>query len=191
VGAKDRAIESVQQRVSALGEQTRQAGVFTAAFLTRNRVMLSLLSVGTGLLVYALRGQRMQNLSLPRLARQLPGRHAEPAYQFEHYSSALDEPPLQPRREERDYEASSPFATRRRPSRGPVAQDHRGAVVAVTVLAGLGLGLLLPIGQRPRRALARTGERVWDGAQAIARQGLSQAEQSVSRARHALSNQDV
>jgi hypothetical protein len=204
VGAKDRAIESVQHRVSAIGAQTRHASVLTLEFLSRNRVMFSLLSVGTGLLVYALRGHRLQQLRLPRMGsrRQLPGAradHGEPAHQFEHYSYPLDEPPLQPRGGERDgSDASSPFATRRASQRMPVARDHRGAVVvAVTVLAGLGLGLLLPIGERPRRALARTGARVWDGAQAAAKEGLSRAEQTLapleqnaeqiaSRVRHAL-----
>jgi vacuolar-type H+-ATPase subunit H len=184
VGAKDRAIESVQQRVSAIGAQTRHAGVLTLEFLSRNRVMFSLLSVGTGLLVYALRGHRLQQLRLPRVGsrRQLPGAradHSEPGYQFEHHT--LDEPPLQPRYGERDgSDASSPFATRRASQRLPLARDHRGAVVAVTVLAGLGLGLLLPVGERPRRALARTGARVWEGARAAAKEGLSRVEQALA-----------
>ncbi|MET0284686.1 MAG: DUF3618 domain-containing protein [Polyangiales bacterium] len=147
LGAKDRAVE----RVHALGEQTRHAGVLTLDFLTRNRVMMSLLGVASGLLVYAL-----------RRPHRLPGAradHGRPAYRFEHYSVPLDEPPMQPR-ESADY--SSPFATRRSPA--PMQRDSRGVVIAATVFAGIGLGLLLPIAQRPRRALARAGERVWDEA---------------------------
>jgi hypothetical protein len=148
LGAKDRAVE----RVHALGDQTRQAGVLTLEFLTRNRVMMSLLGVASGLLVYALR--RPQRL-LPRARID----HAQLAHRLEPYSVPLDEPPMQPRESS---DASSPFATRRGPT--PVQRDHRSAVIAATVFAGIGIGLLLPIGERPRRALARAGERVWDEA---------------------------
>jgi hypothetical protein len=50
------------------------------------------------------------------------------------------------------------------------ASNNGVAIVALTVVAGLGLGLLLPIGRRPRRALREAGERVWDSAQATARE---------------------
>lgn len=169
VGAKDRALERVHERARMLGDQTRQASALTLDFVTRNRVMMSLLGVASGLLVYALRRPRL-----------LPGArvdHGTPAYRFEHYSVPLDEPPMQAR----ETAVSSPFAARR--YRAPVERDHRGVVVAATVLAGIGLGLLLPIGERPRRAIARAGERVWDGARAAAHQGADSA-------RRALGNHD-
>jgi hypothetical protein len=166
IGAKDRAVERVQTRVHELGDQTRHAGVLTLDFLTKNRVMMSLLGIASGLLVYALR----------RPHRLLPGAradHGKPAYSFEHYSVPLDEPPVQPRQpgELDASEVSSPFATRRRRAVA-VARDNSGAVIAATVLAGIGLGLLLPIGRRPRRALARAGERVWDEARDAAEHGI-------------------
>jgi hypothetical protein len=158
IGAKDRAVERVQTSVHQLGETTRHASVLTLGFLSRNSVMMSLLGVASGILVYALR----------RRAPRLPGQrsdHGQPAYSFEHYSVPLDEPPIR----ELEPDASSPFATRRPDQREPRAvADNRGVVIAATVLAGIGLGLMLPAGRAPRRALARAGERVWDGAQAAA-----------------------
>ncbi|HEX5660227.1 MAG TPA: DUF3618 domain-containing protein [Polyangiales bacterium] len=171
IGAKDRAVEKVQARVHALGDQTRHAGVLTLGFLTRNRVMMSLLGVASGLLVYALRGRTQR---LPGARRD----HGEPAYQFEHYSVPLDEPPMQPRFDAGD--ASSPFATRRQRAIA-AASDNRTTIIAATVLAGVGLGLLLPIGQRPRRALARAGERVWDEARVAAQYGADTARRALGR----------
>jgi hypothetical protein len=53
-----------------------------------------------------------------------------------------------------------------------VASDNRLAIIGLTLAAGLGVGLLLPIGQRPRRALRRAGERVWNEAEQLARRGV-------------------
>jgi hypothetical protein len=161
IDAKERAVE----RAHAIGEQTRHAGVLTLAFMDRNRVMMSLLGLASGILVYAL-----------RRPRRLPGArvdHNEPAYRFEHYSVPLDEPPVQPRT---DPDLSSPFAARR--YREP-PRDHRGTLIAATVIAGLGLGLLLPVGRRPRQALAHAGERVWDGARSVAREGVQGARRAL------------
>jgi hypothetical protein len=175
IGAKDRAVEKVQTRVHALGDQTMHAGVLTLDFLTKNRVMMSLLGLASGLLVYAL-----------RRPHRLPGArsdHGQAAYGSEHYSVPLDEPPMQPRLGadmdgDITGEASSPFATRRRRAVA-VSRDNRGVVIAATVLAGVGLGLLLPVSKRPRRALARAGERVWDEAREAVHHGAESARRIV------------
>jgi hypothetical protein len=193
-GVKDRALESVQERVSMVGTQARRAGDMTVDFVTQNRRLLSMLGLGAGALLMILRGGKLLPASVLRL---LPGMRGGAVYEYEHYNYPLDEPPIAPRGDAISADMSSPYATRRsegeqlydaRPHRrlGEVARDNRGLVVAGTILAGIGLGLLLPVSRRPRRAIARAGERVWDGAQAAARQGLSQAEHQYARAREAI-----
>jgi hypothetical protein len=173
IGAKDRAVEKVQTRVHALGDQTKHAGALTIGFLTKNRVMMSLLGVASGLLVYALR----KPLRLPSLRAH----HSESTRSFDRYNPPLDEPPVQPRLGadmEGDVtgEASSPFATRRRyATTSGTGGGNALPVIAATVIAGIGLGLLLPVGKRPRRALARAGERVWDEAREAAHYGADSA----------------
>ena len=50
-----------------------------------------------------------------------------------------------------------------------LASDNRLAVVGLTIAAGLGIGLLLPVGKRPRRAIRRAGERLWDETEQLGR----------------------
>jgi cell division septum initiation protein DivIVA len=98
-------------------------------------------------------------------------RYAEPRYgEFEPGTRGAGSLATRAADEAREQARHASRAVRSTASRiRETASDNRTAVVALTVVAGLGLGLLLPIGRRPRRALLGAGERVWDGAQSAAR----------------------
>jgi hypothetical protein len=217
IGMKDRAVETVSDGVSMIGERAselgvkaREAGGLTVNYVSNHAVLLSVLGAGAGWLLMALRNYRRV-------------RRGEYDYRYEHYSYPLDARASHP---ERPYGAGAPefdaparssiepraatLATRKADEARELARGARNAlrrgagntaagvratasnngvaVVALTVVAGLGLGLLLPIGRRPRRALLHAGERVWDGAQATARDVADRtrhlARDAADRARH-------
>jgi ElaB/YqjD/DUF883 family membrane-anchored ribosome-binding protein len=196
IDAKDRAVESVKESVSEkvnllgdqaklLGNQAKHASDLTVSFLSKNALTVSLLGFGTGWLLIALRNYR-------RSTRD------ELSYRSDYYSLPPDAEPRRSLAREavrsvatqatrtadraREEVHSAVHDTRalsqrtrdaaRRAAREAqaTASNNRVAVVALTVAAGLGLSLLLPVGRRPRRALLGAGERVWDGAQTRARQ---------------------
>lgn len=195
---KDRALNTVNDTVTGIGTQARKAGTLTVDFVSANAVAISLLGIGAGWLVWALRHRK-----------RLEG--DEYAYRYEHYSyptesyagdasahsgEGYDEP--RQGRLARTQDAVRSVASRasravdaareqvrhassglgehagsvgRRAGGGlrsaarrsrDVAGDNRLAVVGLTIAAGLGIGLLLPISERPRRAIRRAGERALD-----------------------------
>lgn len=199
IGMKDRAVESVTERVNLIGERAselsvkaREAGGLTVNYVSNHAVLFSVLGATAGWLLMALRNYR-------RVQR------GEYDYRYEHYSYPLDARASHPARpsgaeafgisapraESYDPRGTATLATRaadearetarsaggavRRRAGGAAARvrdtasNNGVAVVALTVVAGLGLGLLLPIGRRPRRALRAAGERMWEGAQSTAR----------------------
>jgi len=196
IGMKDRAVESVTERVGQLGERAtefgvkaREAGGLTVNYMSNHALTLSLLGAGAGWLWMAIRNYRR-------------AQRGDYDYRYEHYSYPLDagaehgERQFEPgvrgvanlatratdqarERVRHTAQAARHTATRVRET----ASDNRGAIVALTVVAGLGLGLLLPIGRRPRRALLGAGERVWDGAQVVARDAAARTRGVVQRAR--------
>jgi len=221
IGAKDRAVETVKETVSekvhqigeqaraigdqalVLGDRAKQASNLAVRYMGANPLMFSLIGVGAGWLLMALRNYRRsqssagdydyayavgpgragnyastyRNDELPRNERvRSVGNAATHAVDRarEEARSALDAG----RTYSRDTYASSERLARRTGTTlrdaarrgGAVASDNKIAVVALTVAAGLGLSLLLPVGRRPRRALLTAGERAWDEAQSRAHQ---------------------
>lgn len=201
---KDKAIHSVTDRVGLISNQAREAGSMTVRFVSANAVAFSLVGLGAGWLLIALRNRRR--------------RETDYAYRFEHYSyptedarypvdepsddvtlestprslatratSAVDHAREQVRSAgsrvasdlghygQRAGAGLRQAATRTR----DLAVDNRVAAIALTVAAGLGIGLLLPVGQRPRRALRSAGTRAWDEAQSFGR-GISSRARNVS-----------
>lgn len=194
IDVKDRALGRVNDTVHELGTQARKAGTLTVDFVSANAVAISLLGIGAGWLVWALRHRK-----------RLEG--DEYAYRYEHYSypvesygaasaDGVEEPnERRPGRLARTQDSVRSVASRasravdaareqvrhagaelgeragnvgRRAGgsvRGAaqrsrkVATDNRFAIVGLTIAAGLGIGLLLPIGDRPRQAIRRAGER--------------------------------
>jgi len=206
IGMKDRAVESVSERVTMLGERAselgdkaREAGNLTVSYVSRHAVLISVLGASAGWLLMALRNYRRvqrgeydyryEHYSYPLDAREQPARSASQRArqglavrsESEYSEYAEDAGPratatLATRAADRARETARSAAdsvrhgARRTASNARQTASNNGvAVVALTVVAGLGLGLLLPIGRRPRRALLRAGERVWDGAQTAAR----------------------
>jgi ElaB/YqjD/DUF883 family membrane-anchored ribosome-binding protein len=193
IDVKDRALHRVNDTVHELGTQARKAGTLTVDFVSANAVAVSLLGLGAGWLVWALRHRK-----------RLEG--DEYAYRYEHYSypvesygaasaDGVEEPRARTGRLARTQDAVRGVASRasravdaareqvrhagselgeragsmgrsaggslRGAARrsGQVASDNRLAIVGLTIAAGLGIGLLLPIGQGPRQAIRRAGER--------------------------------
>lgn len=200
-GVKDRALNSVNETVNVIGTRARHAGGITVDFVSANAVAVSLLSLGAGWLVWALRHRK-----------RLEG--SEYAYRYEHYSyppesyghNELDEGAESGGRIARAQDAVRGVASRasravdaareqvrsrtshmgedagrlseragqelRRGARrtAQVASNNKLAIIGLTIAAGLGVGLLLPVGQRPRRALRRAGERAWSEAAHLGRE---------------------
>ncbi|MDB4974848.1 MAG: hypothetical protein JWN48_3189 [Myxococcaceae bacterium] len=219
IGAKDRAVESVKESVSekvnlvadqarilgdqakVLGGHAKHAGDLTVRFVSKNAVAFSLLGVGAGWLLVALRNYRRSQrgdqlaygqrdyyeYQLPphaerqRFSDTVRGTVGETARSVatnasratdrarEEARSAIDhtrEVVEQTRSQARQVVQQTSGRIRHAVQEGRAnAGDHKLAVVALTVAAGLGLSLLLPVGRRPRRALISAGERVWDEAQ--------------------------
>lgn len=168
-GAKDRALGSVQDTVSAIGGRARDASAITADFVSSHAVAISLLTAGAGWLVWLLRSSR--------------GVEDEYAYRYEHYAV----PPSEPRDRLRSVSTRASKAVdaareqvrsaahrldhaRERAGAGlhgaarrtrELANDNRLAVVGLTLAAGLGIGMLLPVrsGRRDARERTRAAER--------------------------------
>ena len=179
---KDRTVGRVSHGVSVIGDQARHASDVTLSFVSANAVAMSLAGLAAGLLLLGLRARR-------RLSA------GEPAYTYEHYAYPdAEEPepgrPPQPlgqaaihpvdmeeraartaaRVEQRASELARRTEQRARHAMArtrEIAGDHQLGVIAVTIAAGLGLGLLLPVGRRPRAAIRHAGERAWEGARRI------------------------
>jgi ElaB/YqjD/DUF883 family membrane-anchored ribosome-binding protein len=187
---KDRAVGTVSDKVTVLSTQARQAGSITYDFMSANAIALSLFGLGTGWLLLALRNRRrheteyayryehydypLQSESTESRSR-LPERVRSVATRASH---AVDVAREQVRSGTSTL-ARGASAYGQRAGSGlrhaagktrEIATDNRVAVVALTVVAGLGLGLLMPVGRRPRRALRGAGERVWDEAQSLGRE---------------------
>ena len=204
IEAKDRAVESVKESVSEkvnligdqaklLGTQAKHASDLTVSFVSKNALAVSLLGFGTGWLLIALRNYRRTR--------------SQQSYRHEYYSLPPDTEPRRSLAREavrgvateatriadraREQVRSAVHETRdvAQRTREPVRRAARSlqatsstspvAVVALTIAAGLGLSLLLPVGRRPRRALLGAGERVWDGAQTKVRQLTERAREAV------------
>lgn len=201
IGMKDRAVESVTERVSMIGERAselstkaREAGGLTVNYVQNHAVLFSVLGATAGWLLMALRNYRRVQ-------------QGEYDYRYEHYSYPLDARASHPERPARGgaFRATAPRAEAPSPRSATLAtraadeareaartaghavrrqagsaagrvrdtaSNNGVAIVALTVVAGLGLGLLLPIGRRPRRALRQAGERIWEGARSSA-QGIA------------------
>jgi len=137
-GVKDRAISSVNDTVHDLTQRTREAGGTALAFASAHPSVLSLLGLGAGLLVWAL--------------RQRAGRN-EPEYANYEYERRLGDGRLASAREELPRNvrlgASQPYPSSTRAQRPPARARGKGlAVFGMVVAAGLGIGLLLPLEKR-------------------------------------------
>jgi ElaB/YqjD/DUF883 family membrane-anchored ribosome-binding protein len=202
---KDRAITSVNDTVSELGVRARKAGGLTVEFVSANAVAISLLGLGAGWLVWALRHRkrlqgdeysyRYDHYSLPpesydpgetegRFGEESQSRLARGEGAVRGVASRASHAVDAAREQVRSTASRVGENTGRltgRAGRGvrqaagrtrEIASDNRLAIIGLTLAAGLGFGLLLPIGERPRRALRRAGERVWDEAEQLARRGV-------------------
>lgn len=179
-GVKDRALSSVQHTVTDIGDRARHASELTVSFVSAHRIAISLLGVGAGWLVWAVRSRRSQ------------ADGGEYAYRYEHYNYPTQDEARESRlsrardgvrsvasratravdsaREQvRRAQGEGGDSLRQRAGAGirgaagrsrTVAADNRLAVVGLTIAAGLGLGLLLPVGQGARRTLRETGTRL-------------------------------
>lgn len=230
IGAKDRAVESVKESVSEkvhmigtqarllgnqvgsqaklLGEQAKQASDLTVSFVSKNALTVSLLGLGAGWLLVALRNYRRVSrhggdvqdyYALPHAETRRNVRMSDTVRSardvVQHASAngvrgvatsathAADRARAEARgalEETRARTQQARHVVRETARRSPVlAADNKVAVVALTVAAGLGLSLLFPVGRRPRRALVSAGERVWDGAQTTAHRLAERARQVV------------
>jgi len=178
VSAKDRAVETVSEKVSLLGTQARRASDLTVSFVSANAVAVSLVGFGVGFLLVALQRRKQLPLLLRRgyshehyqLAGEpalSPRRSLDQARSVaSHASQAFDRSRDEVRRasdwtsqDARDevlpsaggeYEAlqRAGMGARRAGSARTLAGNHKVAVLAVTVAAGLGIGLLWPTGSR-------------------------------------------
>lgn len=213
IGMKDRAVESVSEgvgllgnRVNELGVRAKEAGGLTVQYMSNHALLLSLVGAGAGWLLMALRNYRRvqsgqhdyqyEHYSYPTDAQ---ARHPERPYEGGVRGAAslatrtADEARERVRSvtysateaAERARERVRARAANRRGVR-EIASDNRGTVVALTIAAGLGIGLLLPVGRKPRRALLGAGERVWDGAQAVAHDVAARTRDVAARARAAI-----
>ena len=193
-GVKDRALLSVNETVNEIGTRARHAGSITVDFVSANAVAISLLGLGAGWLVWALRHRRQEG--------------DDYAYRYEHYSVPTEsyEGGAEPQRGDgqgrlaraqdavrsvasratravdgareqvrsgashlgsdasRLTERAGASARRIATQTRHIASDNRMAVIGLTIAAGLGIGLLMPVGRKPRRALRRAGERAWNEA---------------------------
>lgn len=179
---KDRAVERVSHGVDVIGDRARFASDATISFVSANALAMSLVGLGAGLLVVALRRRRRlasgehtytyEHYSYPDAQEVLPGEEPAPLRSAAIRPADMDE--RRPRMrsgtgrelEHRARELGRRARQAAQHTRG-VASDHRVAVVAMTIAAGLGIGLLLPVGRQPRATLRRAGERMWDGAQRV------------------------
>lgn len=196
---KERAVETVTEKVTEIGHTAKQTALratdVTTTFVSANSLALSLLGVGAGFLLVLLRSRRQRLSSgefdyhyerygaFPEETRYEDEQREQAGLRSRVRSMASDASEALDSARERVRHAShetreragqlahrSGDSLRRGAARTrEVASDHRGAVIALTVAAGLGLGLLLPVNGRPRRALLSRGERLWDDAQSLGR----------------------
>ena len=175
LGAKDRAVETVSEKVGLLGTQARRAGDLTVNFVSANAIAVSLVGFGVGFLLVALK-RRNQSPYLRReysrdkyklVSEQQTPRRSLPEQVRSvatHASEAVD----QAREKVRSAGARAAHATAQA-AEGARAGGRRAAVrtrevagssgaaaIALTIAAGLGLGLLWPTGtSRPQRIRPR------------------------------------
>jgi ElaB/YqjD/DUF883 family membrane-anchored ribosome-binding protein len=142
-GVKDRAFESVNDTVHDLSMRTRQAGGTALAFASTHPTALSLLGLGAGVLLWALRARRRE----PQYANSF-------AYDREYREIRRPSPNVDldslPRNV-RYADQAAPRNELRAPPAPARSGGSRVAVFGLVVAAGLGIGLLLPI-QKQRRA---------------------------------------
>jgi hypothetical protein len=198
IGIKDRAVESVNERVgllgeraSELGDRAKHAGSLTVDYMSSHALLLSLVGAGAGWLLMAFRNYR-------RMQR------GEYDYRYENYSYPVEaraEPPTRSQASPRAVATSATRATDRARERArqtslalrdtaasvrETASNHPAAALALTVVAGLGIGLLLPVGRGPRRAMRRAGTRMWEGAQTVAHEAATSTRRLAAQANDAL-----
>ncbi|MET0342208.1 MAG: DUF3618 domain-containing protein [Polyangiales bacterium] len=170
VGVKDRAVERVSESVSLLGTQARRASDMTVSFVSANSVAVSLVGFGVGFLLIALQRRRRtppllqrgyshehyelegsEPLSRPRLTEQVRSVASHASQAVDHARAEVRGATTRATREAREGLTHANQGIRhaaRRTRR--LAADNRVAVLAVTVAAGLGFGLLWPTGARER-----------------------------------------
>jgi len=178
-----------------LGDRARRGAEVGAQFVSRNALSFSLLGAGLGWLAMAYRNYRRQQLMrLPPASQNLrfsdtvrgvateavrsvatPATRAVDRARDEARSALAASRSLAYDSRELAVRTGSGMGRALRQT-GQAAADHKLAVVALTVAAGLGIGLLLPIGQRPRRALRNAGERAWAEAQTRAHRFAERAD---------------
>ncbi len=173
--AKERAIATIGERLTALGEQLRDGGALTLEFAARHAFALSLFGAGTGWLLLALRKRYRLPGGEPAYRYEhylapISVEEREPAAQrvrsvATQASRAVDQARERVRSSAHDLgeraaelrERTGQTLRRAAGHSRAVVSDQRVAAVALTVAAGVGLGLLLPVGRGPqgRRATAR------------------------------------
>jgi len=183
----------IGEQAVVLGDRARRGAEVTVQFVSRNAITVSLLGVGLGWLAVAYRNyRRNQFYLLPSqrdglrntvrgIANEAVRSIATPATQAVDRARAEARSALAASRNLVD--DSRELALRTRDGVGRAlrqtregAGDNTLAVVALTVAAGLGIGLLLPVGKRPRQALREAGGRAWAEAQARAHQLADRAQ---------------
>ncbi|MDB4987612.1 MAG: hypothetical protein JWN04_2790 [Myxococcaceae bacterium] len=229
IGAKDRAVESVKETVSekvhqlgnqakllgghakVLGGRAKEASDLTVSFVSKNALTFSLLGVGAGWLLVALRNYRRSRqsyhyeyYSLPddvdttrerfsdtvrNVAQDTVRSVATSATHAADRARAEARSALDSTRDAVEHTRQAAQQTRgrvRNAVRGTraAASDNKLAVIALTVAAGFGLSLLFPVGRRPRRALVSAGQRAWEETQLRAHQLSEHAQSTAQRLVH-------
>ena len=194
IGVKDRAVESVSEKVGLLGTQARRASDLTVNFVSANQIAVSLVGFGVGFLLVALRRRGKspylrksysrekytlvgdQETPRRRLPEQVRSVASQASHAVDHAREQVRSAGTRAAHATAQATQGARSAARRAAVRTrDVAGDNRVAAVALTIAAGLGIGLLWPTGASAPRRLSSGSQRIPEGPQRIRPRARSQA----------------